>query len=81
MIFVIHIFISVLKELKASWVKDAKMFADNGLDIAKTLNVEDHLWARRWAERGRDHMKFSLRENVQCACYKREKMHAVKKEK
>ena len=50
-------------ELKESWVKDAKMFADIGLDIAKTLNGEDHSWTRQWKERSTDPIKFFLKEN------------------
>jgi len=39
------------------------MFADIGLDIAKTLNGEDHSWTRQWIERGTDPVKFFLKEN------------------
>ena len=59
------------KEIKASWLKDAKMFANIGLDISKTLHGEDHSWTRRWQERDADPMKIFLRENV----------HAIKEKK
>ena len=50
------------KEHKASWLKDANMFATVGLDIAKTLHGEDHSWTRQWKGRDADPIKFILRE-------------------
>lgn len=52
-----------MKVEKAAWLKDAKMFADIGLEFAKTLNGEDHSMTREWKARSDDPIKFFLKEN------------------
>ena len=51
-----------MKVAKAAWMKDAQMFADIGLEIAKTLNGEDHSMTREWRARRDDPIIFFLRE-------------------
>jgi|ERR1712192_61226 len=46
---------------KAGWMREAKMFANIGLEIAKTLNGVDHSMAREWRERSDDPIKFFLK--------------------
>ena len=43
---------------KASWLKDAKMFAEIGFGIVKTLNGEDHSMTSEWKARSADPVKF-----------------------
>ena len=38
----------------ASWMKDAKQFAEIGLKIAKTLNGDDHSVTKEWIKRSAD---------------------------
>ena len=40
--------------LEASWMKDAKQFAEIGLKIAKTLNGDDHSVTKEWIKRSAD---------------------------
>merc|ERR1712013_343205 len=47
---------------KATWMKEAKMFADVGLKLATTLNGADHSDTREWRERSVDPIKFFLKE-------------------
>ena len=47
---------------KMAWMKDAKNFADIGLEIAKTLNGPDHSETKAWRERSEDPIKFFLKE-------------------
>ena len=46
---------------KAGWMREAKMFANIGLEIAKTLNGVDHSMTREWRERSDDPIKFFLK--------------------
>ena len=51
--------------VKRAWIKDAKMFATIGCEIAKTLNGADNSWTQQWNERAADPMKFILKMHFQ----------------
>ena len=51
------------EDAKAAWMKDAKMFATIGGEIAKTLNGAEHSWTKRWNERVADPIKCFLKEH------------------
>ena len=49
-----------MESAKSSWMKEAKQFADIGLEMAKTLNGPDHSETKAWRERSDDPIKFFL---------------------
>ena len=51
------------EDAKAAWMKDAKMFATIGGEIAKTLNRAENSWTKRWSERVADPIKCFLKEH------------------
>ena len=51
-----------MKAAKIAWMKDVQMFANIGLEIAKTLNGEDHSITSEWRARSEDPISFFLRE-------------------
>ena len=51
------------EDAKAAWMKDARMFASIGVELAKTLNGADHSWTKRWNERVSDPINCFLKKH------------------
>ena len=56
-------FSNSMGNVEEAWMKDANMFANIGLVIAKTLFGEDHSMTKEWKARSDDPIKFYLKEN------------------
>ena len=51
------------EEVKAAWIKDAKMFATIGHTVSATLFGEDHLETKQWEARSLEPIKCFLKEH------------------